>query len=313
MDNCNDNLNYLNNIEDILFPENQKEVDEIEKNKKEKKEQRKAEYMKNHPEQFKVPTEEYIKAKKKQKLYKKRQNKNKKVYNIVKDMTHDERVKFYDELYKEKELKKEIEKEGVKKGYDSNFIICFDLDYNNCMDIREKKSLAHQLSLCYCLNKHNKNKISFYLTGDIQELKNELNKINADKWYIHSMEKPFYLIDELIKLKKEFIYLSPDAEENLEDVSDDKIYIIGGLVDRQVIKNRSMIRYSNIKNGDDNEIKIVAKKLPLQKYAENINNPILNVNTVVEILSFYMDMEKEKKDWKIAIESIIPKRKLENK
>ena len=74
-----------------------------------------------------------------------------------------------------------------------------------------------------------------------------------------------------------------------------------------------MLRYSNIKNGNNNEIKIAAKKLPLQKYADNINNPILNVNTVAEILSFYMDMEKEKKDWKIAIESILPKRKLENK
>ena len=33
------------------------------------------------------------------------------------------------------------------------------------------------------------------------------------------------------------VYLSPDSEEYLESVEKDKIYVIGGLVDRQVIKN----------------------------------------------------------------------------
>ena len=73
-------------------------------------------------------------------------------------------------------------------------------------------------------------------------------------------------------------------------------YILQEFQKRQVIKNRSILRYSNTKNAENNEKIIVAKKLPFQTYAENIYNPILNVNTVVGILSFYMDMEKEKKD-----------------
>ena len=71
-----------------------------------------------------------------------------------------------------------------------------------------------------------------------------------------------------------------------------------------------MIRFNNIKNYGENEIKIVAKKLPLQKYIENLSNHILNVNTVVEILSFYMDMDKDFKDWKKAITLALPKRKI---
>lgn len=303
-------MNYLNNIEDVLFPENQKEIEELEKNQKSQKEQRKAEYMKNHPEKQRLSKEEYLNSRKiqrKQRNHNYRQNQKNKIYQEVKNMTHEEKEKYYDDYYK----KKENEKEGVKKAYDSNFIICFDLDYNNCMDTREKNSLVSQITLCYGLNKHNKNKISFYLTGDVEEIKENLRRVNANNWYIHVEEKPFYLVESLIKLKKEFVYLSPDAEEELEDVSDDKIYIVGGLVDRQVIKDRSLLRYSNIKNGDNNEIKIVAKRLPLQKYVENIANTILNVNTVVEILSYYMDMEKDKKDWKKAIESALPKRKLD--
>ena len=52
--------------------------------------------------------------------------------------------------------------------------------------------------------------------------------------------------------------------------------------------------------------------LPNKKYIDNISHPILNINTVVEILSLYMDMEKDKKDWKKAIETALPKRKIEN-
>ena len=228
-------------------------------------------------------------------------------------MTKEEKEKFYDNYYLEKEVSKKRIKEDLQNAYNSNFIICFDLDYDIYMDKKEIKSLALQLSICYTLNKSNKTKINYYFTNIKQELKDELNKNNADKWRVHYDEKPFYLIEELINLKKEFIYLSPDAEEDLEDVYEDKIYIIGGLVDRQVIKNRSIIRFNNIKNNENKEIQIVAKRLPLQKYLDNINNPILNVNTVAEILSLYMDMEKDKKDWKKALECALPKRKIEIK
>ena len=274
--------------------------------------------MKNHPEHFqnKELSKDYIKNKVKERKYNRRQREKKKIYLQVKDMTKEEKEKFYDNHFKEKEMIKEKEKQDLNLAYNSNFIICFDLDYNTFMDKKEKKSLIIQLSLCYNLNKHNKTKINYYLTKINQEIIDNLKKNHADKWLVHCNEKPFYLIDELINLKKEFVYLSPDADEDLEDVTEDKIYIIGGLVDRSIIKNRSMIRINHIKNNDkdiNNEIKIVAKRLPLQKYINNISNPILNINTVVEILSLYMDMEKDKKDWKKAIESALPKRKMENK
>ena len=307
-----ENLDFLNNIEDILYPEHQKEIEEKEKIKKEKKGLRKIEYIKNHPEHSKnSPKKDYMKNKTKERNYIRRQKEKRKVYQKVKNMTKEEKEKYYDNYYKKKEEMKEKLKEDLRKGYDSNFIICFDLDYNNYMDNKEKKSLISQLALCYCLNKHNKKKISFYFTNINQEITTDLNKNNADKWYVHYNEAPFYLIEELVNKNKEFIYLSPDAKDDLEDVSEDKIYIIGGLVDRQVIKNRSMIRFNNIKN--NNEIKIMAKRLPLQKYIDNLSNPILNINTVVEILSIYMDMDKDKKDWKKVLEYALPKRKIENK
>ena len=316
-----ENLDFLNNIDDMLYPEDQEEYEQLAKIKKEEKNQRKAEHLKNHPEhmQNKEYSKEYIKNKTKERKYNRRQRAKKKMYMKVKDMTKEEKEKFYDNYFKEKEMLKEKEKEDLIKAYSSNFIVCFDLDYNNCMDKKEKQSLVVQLSLCYNLNKKNKKKINFYLTKMNQEITDNLSKNHGDKWMVHYSDKAFYLIDELIKMKKEFVYLSPDADEDLLDVSEDQIYIVGGLVDRTVIKNRSMLRFNNIKNNDindnegKNEIKIVAKKLPLQKYVENLNNHILNINTVVEILSLYMDMDEDKKDWKKAIETVLPKRKMENK
>lgn len=307
---------FLNDVDEVLYPEMQSKIEETERIKKKEKEQRKAEYIKNHPEHLKSnePQKCYKKKRAKEKNYHRRQIEKIKVYQKVKDMTKEEKEKFYNNYYQQKEIKKEKAKIDLQNAYNSNFIICFDLDYDEYMDNKEINSLVLQLGLCYSLNKNNKIKINYYFTNIKQELRDLLNKSHAGKWHVHYEEKPFYLIEELIKLKKEFIYLSPDAHEDLEDVSEDKIYIIGGLVDKVVIKNRSMIRFNHIKNNNNiegnKEIKIISKRLPLQKYINNIN-PVLNINTVVEILSHYMDMEKSQKDWKKAIEDSLPKRRYE--
>ena len=235
-------------------------------------------------------------------------------YQAVKNMTKEEKEKYYNEYYNQKILLKEKVKDNLIQAYNSNFIICFDLNYNSYMDYKEQKSLVAQLSLCYSINKHNIKKINYYFTNMTQDLMDQLNKNGAEKLKVHYYDSPFYSVDELVKLNKEFIYLTPDAEEDLDDVSEDKIYIIGGIVDRTVIKNLSMNRVSNLKNGNNcNNIKIVTRKLPLLKYIKDLKNIVLNINTVVEILSSYADMEKDKKDWKSVFEINLPKRKMDNK
>ena len=309
-----ENLNYLSGV-DILFPEYQKDLEESLNFKKSEKNKRKEEYLKNQPkiENKFDNKKEFIKEKNKQRKKNHAQKIKMKNYQAVKNMTKEEKEKYYNEYFKQKLLLKEKAKEDKMEAYKSNFIICFDLNYNSYMDQKEQKSLAAQLALSYAVNKHNINKINFYFTNMTQDLMSILNKNDANKWKVHFHENPFYLIDELINLKKEFVYLTPDAEEELEDVSKDKIYIIGGIVDRSVIKNLSMNRVLSLKNENNCDIKIVTKKLPLLKYIKDLKNIVLNINTVVEILSLYADMEKDKKDWKSVLETALPKRKLDNK
>ena len=305
-----ENLNYLSEI-DILFPEEQKNQEESLKLKQSEKNKRKEEYIKNQqPKDEIVIDKDYVKNKRKQKKKMKAQKIKMQNYQAVKNMTKEEKEKYYNEYYKQKIILKEKEKENLLEAYNSNFIICFDLNFNHYMEKKEQKSLSSQLALCYNINKRNNKKINFYFTNMTQELMNILNKNDADKWKVHYHDEPFYLIDDLIKLKKEFVYLSPDAEEELNDVSEDKIYIIGGIVDRTVIQNLSLNRIISLKNDDNCEIKIVAKKLPLIKYIKDVKNTVLNINTVVEILSLYADMDEDKKDWKTVFEKALPKRKL---
>ena len=305
-----ENLNYLSEI-DVLFPEEQKNQEESLKLKQSEKNKRKEEYIKNQqPKDEIVIDKDYVKNKRKQKKKMKAQKIKMQNYQAVKNMTKEEKEKYYNEYYKQKIILKEKEKENLLEAYNSNFIICFDLNFNHYMEKKEQKSLSSQLALCYNINKRNNKKINFYFTNMTQELMNILNKNDADKWKVHYHDEPFYLIDDLIKLKKEFVYLSPDAEEELNDVSEDKIYIIGGIVDRTVIQNLSLNRIISLKNDDNCEIKIVAKKLPLIKYIKDVKNTVLNINTVVEILSLYADMDEDKKDWKTVFEKALPKRKL---
>ena len=308
-----EDINYLNEI-DILFPQEQKEYEESLKQRLSEKDKRREEYLKNQkPKEEKEYDKDYIKNKRRQKKKMKAQKIKMKNYQAVKNMTKEEKEKYYDEYYKQKIALKEKEKQDLILAYNSNFIICFDLNFNTYMDSKEQKSLTAQLALCYNINKHNKKKINFYFTNMTKDLMEQLNKNDAQKWKVHYSNSPFYLIDDLIKLKKEFVYLSPDAEEELDDVSEDKIYIIGGIVDRTVIQNLSMNRVNGIKNDNNCDIKIVTKKLPLLKYIKDVKNTVLNINTVVEILSLYADMDKDKKDWKRVLEQALPKRKLPDK
>jgi len=292
---------YIEN--DDFFGDN---ISDIEKKQKEKEERKGKNTYKNNNN---INNENKLNKRQKTRLNEKKKKEEIKLEhkNQVQNMTKEEKDIFYQKLRDEK---KQL-KENLKQALSSDFIIVFDLDFNSSMGFNEIKSLIIQLGYCYSINKKNKNKISFYLTNYDGFIKEELEKMGSKSWYSHFEKEQFYNIEKLIKLNKEFIYLTPDSNEELNEVSKDKIYIIGGLVDKPVIKDKTLLRISQINNLDfikEKGIKIKSAKLPLFKYLNNIANPILNLNTVVEILSNYMDMDI--KDWKKAIELSIPQRNL---
>ena len=293
-------LNLINEINLFDYDENEIISQQKEKNlRRIKKEEELKEIINN---KNKIHIKKHTKDKKN------KQNKIKiQHFNETKGLSKIEKEKYYDNLYKQKELNKITNKNIFKMSKNSSFKIIFDLNYNNMMNSNELKSLVFQIALSYGINKKNKNKIAFYLSNYSNANNNIVSlfeKIGANSWEINYSEKNFYEIEELLNLNKKFIYLSPESEYDLEEVNDNYIFVIGGLIDKTIIKNKSLERAINIEN--KKIIDIETRRLPLKKYIGNIFKTELNINTVVEILSNYLDS----KDWKNSILKVLPLRNL---
>ena len=293
-------LNLINEINLFDYDENEIISQQKEKNMRRiKKEEELKEIINN---KNKIHIKKHTKDKKN------KQNKIKiQHFNETKGLSKIEKEKYYDNLYKQKELNRITNKNIFKMSKNSSFKIIFDLNYNNMMNSNELKSLVFQIALSYGINKKNKNKIAFYLSNYSNANNNIVSlfeKIGANSWEINYSEKNFYEIEELLNLNKKFIYLSPESEYDLEEVNDNYIFVIGGLIDKTIIKNKSLERAINIEN--KKIIDIETRRLPLKKYIGNIFKTELNINTVVEILSNYLDS----KDWKNSILKVLPLRNL---
>lgn len=98
--------------------------------------------------------------------------------------------------------------------------------------------------------------------------------------------------------RRQLIYLTADGEETLTSLDPHHAYIIGGIVDRNRLKN---ITYQKAKSQG-----LRTARLPLSEYVDlHGHTPVLTVNIVVEILMKW----QETKCWKTSFESCLPKRK----
>ena len=158
------------------------------------------------------------------------------------------------------------------------------------------KSLVLQLGYSYGLNKHLKNPFNFHLYGYRDSVKYESEKMGSKFWYVNYHEEYFYEDEILMKRKNDLIYLSPDSPNILEDVSKDNIFIIGGFVDKPIMKNQTFSKA--------NSLEIKTAKIPVENYIKDLRCFVLNVNTVVEILGNFI----ESNDWDFSIKKALPKR-----
>ena len=96
---------------------------------------------------------------------------------------------------------------------------------------------------------------------------------------------------------RRLVYLSPDAEEALEDVEEDTTYVIGGIVD---LAARG-VAWSLPKA---TALGIRAARLPIRENLPSVTNQILNIDTALKVLC-----EKYSgKDWEEALRAALPTR-----
>ena len=114
--------------------------------------------------------------------------------------------------------------------------IAFDFSYEDLMKRQEVISLVSQLMHAMNANKYAKDPFNIHWVGltpetqSLQELK-RLHTVALENAMVNDTEK------DLLEVfpKKDIIYLSADSPNVLKSYDSDKVYVIGALVDRNII------------------------------------------------------------------------------
>lgn len=211
--------------------------------------------------------------------------------------------------------KKEREEENLEK-IKKGIILIIDCGFDDLMNERDLISLTRQIAFAYSENRKAERPFD-YILYDVDEKLWDKLKINSfEKWKGVKLVKKGeyksideYLLDYSIKRdfkienfkKDDIIYLTADSENEINDLQENKAYIIGGIVDRN--------RFKNITYNKSKQLGISHAKLPIGEYIHLSSSKVMTTNHVFSMLTHY---NSTKRDWKDAFMSIIPKRKLDD-
>lgn len=172
--------------------------------------------------------------------------------------------------------------------------IVIDCSFDHLMNDREISSLVSQIQHCYGTNRRTENPVQFYLTDFCGKLKEKLEGFGHYKSWDLNIKKESYtdVFD-----KKDLVYLSSESTNVLEHLDDEKIYIIGGLVDHN--HHKGICYELALSNG------ISHAQLPIGNFMELKSRKVLAINHVFDILIKFT----ETGNWKEAFNTVIPLRK----
>lgn len=192
-------------------------------------------------------------------------------------------------------------KEGVK--------VIIDLGFEDLMRDIDITSMIRQVTTCYSMNRKSNSPLNLIFYDIGEKVNNQLIKTTYDKWLgittykhdgldFHNMVKDNY--PEFSENKQNIIYLTADSDNEITEIKQDELYIIGGIVDRN--------KYKGLTLNKAKELGINHARLPIGEYLHLKTSKVLATNHVFAILAYYINV---KQDWKEAFLSIIPKRKIE--
>ncbi len=192
--------------------------------------------------------------------------------------------------------------EKWKQHFDKNcskFQICVDCSFEDQMTPREINSLGSQIRFCYSHNKQAKHPVNAKVTSLSGQTLEYLQKVSGfDQWVNRGLEHTSHDIVEAYPDKSNLVYLTSDSNNVLTTLEDDKIYIIGGIVDRNRLKRATITRAQ--------EMGIATAKLPIEEHFDLVATRVLTVNHVFEIL---LRLRENANDWKRTLLAVLPERK----
>lgn len=213
----------------------------------------------------------------------------------------DEERRLQEERTKSGEGRKKREaflQKRMKGSAESMFKVCIDCSFGEKMSPKEIGSLSNQIRYSYAMNKRSKNPCYLSIANLAGQTYDNLTKVAGfpDLWRNFNCSEKTIL--EMHTDKSKLVYLTADSDNMIENLDDNKTYIIGGIVDRNRLKGVTIAKAK--------ELGIQTAKLPISQHLKLFATKVLTCNHVFEILLKYREHNK---DWKTAMLDVLPKRK----
>mmetsp|Transcript_22548 Transcript_22548/g.34076 ORF Transcript_22548/g.34076 Transcript_22548/m.34076 type:complete len:326 (+) Transcript_22548:205-1182(+) len=187
----------------------------------------------------------------------------------------------------------------IHASADNSFKVCLDCAFEGEMVFKEINSLSSQIRYCYASNKRASRPVYLSVTSLSGQTRSLLEKVDGfpEGWVGRGFDCHEESLEK-IHDKKKLVYLTSDSTNILKTIEDDKIYVIGGIVDRNRLKRATINRAE--------ELGIQTAKLPISQYLQLFSTKVLTCNHVFDILLRYRDCEE---NWKQAMLEVLPQRK----
>jgi len=234
-----------------------------------------------------ISESDFKRQKRKETRRKRQEKRRKELEKLNKNMTPEE----LEHKAQKGKLRKQAEIKRIELALKNGQRVAIDLGYVKHCTEKDMKGIVKQFAYMQRPNREHEKPFAFHVTSCNLLWKEELKKHGGLSWKMHFHEKPIF---EMFPLET-IVYLSPDAEQELSDIQPEKVYVIGGIVDRTVKKGLSLSRAK--------EHKVEVRRLPLSKI-RLLGKNVLNIDTMVQVLLHF----QTNKDWVQVLRDYLPPR-----
>jgi tRNA (guanine9-N1)-methyltransferase len=151
----------------------------------------------------------------------------------------------------------------------SKLNVVIDCDFNSYMMEKEINSMQTQIGRCYTANRNSINPCPLTVTSFGGELQKVLDKKTPSRVHWKGIE--FTSDSYLDRFEKDkLVYLSADSDNVAFELDENKVYIIGGIVDKN--------RHKGLCQKKAEEQGIPTAQLPIGEYLQLATRKVLTVN-----------------------------------